>query len=257
MIATTAVSQPERITISLVKSLAALLGAVGRGAPVGAEIVCRRRAWADRYGTTLHVNPRDRYLAIGSLPTAVVRILSDDAGYAWRVHLAARRSDGRPIGLGVLAARFAFEREYVNPTEPGSPHGKQWVWPQPAIDLAITRASAWLAPTMVLDGRSEIVVMWALEEPIDLEPVTAAAETLALLGRLAKVVGAQPVPADVAISSLTLPLPGFATDQSPQVTEFTTAVHCDLSRLYTRDEIEAAITAPAAIERRRRVRESA
>lgn len=222
--------KPPRLSESIV----GLLQIVAQGASPGDQIVCTRRA-GRALGASSITLPA---CSVSStwIPGPLLRMLEEDFS-PWGVSLAARRRKG--LGISALAVWFQFTKVLRNPTKPDSPYGQVMCWPNEIIAEAIDRAAAFLPPTLVIDGRSEVVVLWSLQEPLAVTFQDVAARRL--FERLAAHVGGRKLPSDARLDDLWVPLPGFKARNAGADPETTVCLALDLERRYTLDQIETAL----------------
>ncbi len=232
---------------SLSASICGLLQILTRGADPGAVIHLRRHA-----GNALGCNEafvRVRDVGDRWIPLSVLRLLETDPS-PWAASVALRRDVGATItSLSAASITFDFKRQFVNPTAPSSPFGKQWCWPEAEIDATIERVTTILPPTIVIDSRHALTFAWALTEIHPTRHNDSA--TKRLFVALAERLGATVPGADVQLGDLELQLPGFVIANASALGEVTTCRVLDLSRVYPLDTIWAAATgtptaAPAA-----------
>jgi hypothetical protein len=119
------------------------------------------------------------------------------------------------------------------------------VLPAAEIAAAIERAHAWLPPSITLDALGTVACVWALAEPLDVSSAQGQAAARALLRSLDAAAGGGTIESEeeIDLASLTVPLPGAAVREDPERHEVS-IVDLDLSRVYTIEDITAAIAAP-------------
>lgn len=186
------------------------------------------------------------------IPGPLLGLLETDAT-PWSVALTLRHA-GAATQISALGAWLAFGRNYYNERDPARSSGKRWHWPHDEISAAVQRARSFLAPTIVIDARCSVVVLWALETPLDIRRDAAPARTL--LQRLATAVGAVVPADDMDLANVRVPLPGFPIANAAPADPPVTCALLDSDRVYALEEIEQALAgpteSPAAAPRRAR-----
>ena len=227
---------------SLSTSICGLFSVLSRGAAPADLIVCRRHAGNAEGANDLQVRVAevsDRFI-----PAPILKVLEEDDS-PWTVHVGVQPASGKGGQvLAAVGAWFSFTRVYENPQDPTRSTGKRWRWPDRAIDAALARAAAFLPPTIVIDGRSDLVVLWALDRP--LRPMRNSSVVNKLFGHLARHVGASVPDSRVCVVDSEVPLPGALARDAPGADpQKVVCRHLDLTAIYPLDTIERAlVTAP-------------
>ena len=231
-------------TPRLSTAISALFEALSRGAKADDVLDCRAHAGPSYLGPK-SLNLRVHQIAPGRIPAPLVERLEADS-ISWRVGIAMRNGGGVKLAtLSALIATFHVERVFRNPRNHERPYGKQWCWPEEAIAATVSRVTSTLPPSIVADGRNEIVAVWALNSPLDVSRAAGETQALDLLRRLAGVVGAV-VPADDArLGDLAVLVPGFPIPNSPpEANAEVTSCPIAEPRVYVLEQIEEALGRP-------------
>lgn len=224
------------------EALCSLLGILARGARP-ADVV---RAFAV-VGPHTVVNPGEPGLAVELLPAelssrllprALLDVL-ERSMFGWQLALGTRRSHAEVSTLAAYALTWKVRRVMRNPEKPSSPFGLKLLRDTATQDAILARVEAFLPPTAVLQSQQRVSTVWALGEALDASAPAGERQALELLHRLAAALGAER-PAE-RLLDVSFPCPGFQPDGDDEST--TRCTRLDASRVYTPDQIEAALAA--------------
>lgn len=240
----------------LSRGICGLLRILTRGAAPGdGNELCLRAGGGNRQGPKALTLPASG-VESEWIPAPLLGLLENDP-VPWSVGLALRHA-GAATQIRALGAWFNFNRSYYNERDPARTSGKRWHFPHDEISAAVQRARALLAPSIVIDGRCTVVVLWTLAEPLDVRRDAGTARKL--LQRLATAVGAVEPADDMDLGNVSIPVPGFLIANAAP---FDPPVMCpllDVDRVYALEEIEEALAgsteSPAAAARRARKQEA-
>lgn len=242
---------------TLSEAVCGLLTILSHGAGAGSTLQCQANA-GRRIGAPTELPLPTRHKGrVEWIPSALLTALEQDSA-PWSASLALQYR-GRVSQLCVLAAVFPFVRSYFNPKDPARSTGKRWLWPEDEITAAQLRASTFLLPTQIIDGRCNVTVLWGLETPLDLR--SDGARAIDLLQRLATATGAVVPADDVDLASLSIPIPGFGIAGHPVDANRVRCTLLNAGHAYSLEAIDAALralsTATPAPARRARKQEQA
>jgi hypothetical protein len=161
------------------KLCATLDALLGQGS--GALIVDARTEGGLGHNTLLISTP-----SFGFLPVGMLRLLEGRSDWHVRVSPAVRdQSTGDPVRLNALFARFVLEPEFSAATD--------WthrVSPQRVDEIARRLATFAVKPSIIIDGYTEVVALWLLDEPLSLRTSAERERAIQLQRRLAVALGA-------------------------------------------------------------------
>lgn len=189
-----------------------------------------------------------RVLARDLLPSALIELL--EGRRDWYVEVRSSVYDGQhPSHLSCVFARARFSPVFQH----------QWLIPDAQITAMETRLAAFpLRPSGILDGVSQVLMLWRLSAPISLKTAADRAAALELQRRLALALGAStadcrravPSHAGLAAAEYTItdhdpagfmPLAGPARNLGTQHRRLVGIAHLDGDAVYTRAQLEAAL----------------